>query len=491
MQQLKEKLKGLLRRLGLFECARSAYTALWALLHGTARKRRRAFFRGFDQFVTAVNGCTASKQSPTVIFFGYLLDSRKPLLFHLAREISARDNADVLLCTNNSPRAGDAAPEDLLNSFDPDKVLRLPIRSAAASRLKLTVTSEMQALYEEKPYLKDALINARASFPQASKGHVEVLICQYYRCFEALLDKFNVSGVVIWNAFKYHHMIFAAMCKERNIKLMFAEFGAIPGTVVFDEGGQMGESWPATHPEEFNALPVSEEDCTEAARLIAALRQSGLNRNAQQDGLALDDLTVRLKPDRPTLLFAGQCDRDSGIIPYNETARRFHSPSFPSTVDAVIHAAKIAAANDWNLIFRPHPIAKQEAYDPRLPKNVIVFTEGSINDIIDLSDVVVTTLSSTVYVSLIRETPCVMLGYNQIHGKGCAYEALDKDSIEAVLQQAVHDGYTEAQKAAFIRHVAQMGKYYLFSDGRQSSGPSFGRSARDAAKLVESLLPES
>ena len=362
---------------------------------------------------------------------------------------------------------------------------------STASQLKLTVTEKIRALYVEKLYLTDALVNAKKSFPLAHEGFVEVLIYQYYRCFETLLDEIDVSSVVIWNAFKYHHMIFAAMCRERGIKLLFAEFGAIPGTVVFDEDGQMGESWPATRPEEFNALSVSKTECAEAERIVTALRQSGSNRNVQQEGQTLEGLTSRLKPGRPILLFAGQCDRDSGMIPYNETAKRFHSPSFASTLDAVIHVAEIAEANDWNLIFRPHPIAKQEAYDPRLPKNVIAFTEGSINDIIDLSDVVVTTLSSTVYVSLIRETPCVMLGYNQIHSKDCAYEALDKDSIEPVLQQAVTDGYTEAQKAAFVRHVAQMGKYYLFSDGLQGAELSFGRSAEEITALVEYLLPKS
>ena len=99
-----------------------------------------------------------------------------------------------------------------------------------------------------------------------------------------------------------------------------------------------------------------------------------------------------------------------------------------------------------------------------LPDNVIYVDTCDINDLIDISDVVVTIRSTTNYVALIRKCPVLMLGYTQTHGQGCTYEAFEKNVIEPQLKQAIDKGFTAEQREAFIEHVARLLKYYLYDD---------------------------
>jgi hypothetical protein len=108
------------------------------------------------------------------------------------------------------------------------------------------------------------------------------------------------------------------------------------------------------------------------------------------------------------------------------------------------------------------------------PGNTIYIESGDINDLIDISDVVVTILSQTNYITMIRHKPVVMLGFNQSKGKGCTYEAFEKNKIEDAIQRAIRDGFTEDQRQAFLVHIAQLIKYYLYDD-LQEREIRFGR----------------
>lgn len=95
-----------------------------------------------------------------------------------------------------------------------------------------------------------------------------------------------------------------------------------------------------------------------------------------------------------------------------------------------------------------------------LPENVIFVDDVDINGMVDLSDVVVTILSTVSYIGLIRQKPVVMLGYTQLKEKGCTYEAFDRNNIEFILKKSFYKGLTIYMKEAFIHHIAKLKKYY-------------------------------
>jgi hypothetical protein len=57
-----------------------------------------------------------------------------------------------------------------------------------------------------------------------------------------------------------------------------------------------------------------------------------------------------------------------------------------------------------------------------------------------------------------------MLGYTQSKGKDITYESFEKDKIEDTIKEAIDNGFTKKQQEAFVVHLAQVLKYYLYDD---------------------------
>ena len=119
-----------------------------------------------------------------------------------------------------------------------------------------------------------------------------------------------------------------------------------------------------------------------------------------------------------------------------------------------------------------------------LPENVINFDDLEIHDVIDMADVTVTILSQTSYVALIRKKPVVMLGYNQIRGKGCVYEAYEKNNIEKEIEMAILNGLSRKQEQYFYKHVAQLLKYYLYEDFLNENH-TYGKALENLKRVLE------
>ena len=289
-------------------------------------------------------------------------------------------------------------------------------------------------------------------------------ICQkaegfYYQVLEIL----QPDKVYIWNAFTPLHKVFAKVCKEKKTEVVYVENGVLPGTLAFDKGGQMGESFPAIYYKEFLRIPVNTEEKKHAKEVVSFLKDSGLNRYQQkEDADFIQAIKNKLLPDRPVILFAGGLDHMSGLVPHNERAKKYHSPIFGTSGEAAQYLKKLAKQNGWNLIYKAHPWLPSDMESDG--KGFLCINKGNINDLIDLCDVVVTIVSQVSYLALIRNKPVVMLGYIQLKKQGCTYEAFEREKIADVLSEAVKDGLREEMKAAFASHVARLEKAYLFDD---------------------------
>jgi len=95
----------------------------------------------------------------------------------------------------------------------------------------------------------------------------------------------------------------------------------------------------------------------------------------------------------------------------------------------------------------------------------------NIHEVIDFSDVIITILSQSAYVSLFRNKPVVMMGYTQLKGSGCTYEAFSKEQIEPQIRKALKEGFSKKQMKNFHRHIARAVKYYLLDDGTHPDIP--------------------
>ena len=336
-------------------------------------------------------------------------------------------------------------------------------------------------------YLREAVLNLKERHWNMGKGYPENFAYESERYINGILDILNPEVVVLWNQFHAFHHIIGAVCKKRNIQVIYYEFGVLPGTYALELQGQMGESYPAKCYQEFRNLPVTKSELEEAKKVWEFLKVSKLNRKVQKINNDLDILKSKLKSNRPTIFFAGQNDFESGICPYTRNTKKNHSPIFRSSDKAAIELANICKKNDWNFVYKRHPLVScfisPEKLSVQMPDNVLMFDNIDISEVIEIADVTMTILSQVGYVSTILKKPTIMLGYMQLKGKGCTYEAFQKEDIEFVIKQALKDGFTKEQEEAFIKHIAQLNKYYIFNDPFVERDIYYGRDLDQCTKF--------
>ncbi|MEG0759802.1 MAG: hypothetical protein RR505_15430 [Raoultibacter sp.] len=257
------------------------------------------------------------------------------------------------------------------------------------------------------------------------------------------------------------------------------EFGSIPGTFALEDQGQMGESRIATEAEAFRALPVTDEQLQQTDTILDFLHTSGLNRNEQVKDERLSMVYEQLDRQKPLVVFAGQNDFDSGIVPYDKRARKYHMPIFADSLEAAHYLEDLSQQEGWNFIFKPHPFMRRVITEDT-PMNWIA--QCNFNELIDSADVVVTGVSQSSYIALIRGKPCVTIGYNQLRGKGCTWETNQLEQIAPAIRDALREGFTAEQQEAFRVHVTQLLRYALFDDCSERS-LRYGQPPKQAVKL--------
>lgn len=332
--------------------------------------------------------------------------------------------------------------------------------------MDIPVCNEAQKLFKRKKYIQNAVYNMEMRHMALGKGYAKTWAYYAYEYIQKFLDLLQPREVVLWNEFYAFHHIFKNICRERDIAVRYMEFGCIPGTICIEKQGQQGESIPARHPFLFSLKKIGGDDIENAERVLEYCRESGLNRNVQPDQRIVTETLKFYRAGRKTLVYLGQNDYESGLRPYVRSSRKYHSPVFASTLEALEYIQMLAIKNDWNLIYKPHPIMEALGHDTATSaEGLDVVSEVDINSVIDTADAVVTILSQSAYIALIREKPVVMLGYTQLKGKGCTYEAFRRSMVEKKIKNAMKYGYTKKQKDLFVRHTAQLLKYYLYDDG--------------------------
>ena len=327
------------------------------------------------------------------------------------------------------------------------------------------LTHEQEMFLKDKDYALDGSRCLKVRFPGLTQESADYMVYYMYQYIIKVLEGICPKLIIVNGLINVQHLILQEVCQKKRIPLIATHQGVLPGTLSFDIGGEMGESLPSIYSEKFKKLPVCKTDMEQAKKVWNYLYKSKLNRKIQPKNNCIEYILKRIKLGRPTVFFAGQSDISSGMCTVSiEKARIYHSPIFKSSVEAGIYIADLCKKNDWNYIYKPHPLNAGIEKRDEFPDNTIYIEFGDINSLIDISDVTVTILSQTNYICMIRHKPVVMLGYNQTKGTGCTYESFEKDKIEYTIRLALKDGFSKKQEQAFLIHIAQLIRYYLYDD---------------------------
>ncbi len=283
-----------------------------------------------------------------------------------------------------------------------------------------------------------------------------------------LIARVRPSLYIAWHEFFSFHYSLPAMLREEfpGLPFLFTEFGPLPGTITFDEDGQMGESDVAQRPGDFAALPVNADDLRRAAEFIERVRVEKRSRKPQTASAdPFGPLETRLAGAKGVVFYAGQYDFRTGMVPRSLPQSGVHSPWFADTFDALAHLNDVALRNGWVVLFKPHPLDTgfRERMAPLGELEAVALVSGvSIFECFERADAVVTIVSQVNYMALIHGKPCVTLGRTYLWDKGCDYQPKGRADVEPSIRAAIEDGITETQRAALQRHVAQLMRYRVF-----------------------------
>lgn len=352
--------------------------------------------------------------------------------------------------------------------------------------LKIKVPDGIRNAVKEKTYLRDLV--QRRVLRGYSESVATVLAYETERYYTALIDKIDPKLVMLWNNWGYNSVVPGEIAKRRGISVVSAERGFLEGTMMFSTDGY-GRDLINTNPAKFSSLMVSTEELTRAQETIDFLQSTGgFNRYNQAIHDGLESLRHKLDNGKKNIFIAGCFDCENPAFPKNEE----YSPTFATSREAMLHIAKLAKRNDWNVIYKAHPLmnAMDKSHTKnKIPSNVIHVKDIDINGVIDLADVVICMISGVAYTTLTRGKPLVELAYTPLKGKGCCYEPKNISDIEASIKDAIKNGYTNEQKKSFVKHIAQVCKYYFFDD-LNIRPIRYGRSIEEAGALLDKLIEE-
>lgn len=318
---------------------------------------------------------------------------------------------------------------------------------------------------KKRDTLNSIAILYRAQYKGINIDYAYECVYHMYWFMKRLLELLAPSKIFILYSFSVAHRVLAEVCHDCQIPVVFTHMGVLYGTYAYDIDGEMGESLPARYANAFNELYVTDQEIYKASQVWNYLYKNKLNRRVQVKTNIMEIVKQRISATKPIIFCAGQNDCGAGMIPFCDYSRKYHSPNFKTSFESIVYLGHIAFREGWNIIYKPHPLTpltKEEK--KKLPTNVILVEQGNIYDLIEYADVTVTILSSTAYEALIKKKPVVMLGYNQLKSKGCTYDAFNKREIVSQIKKAIHEGFTIEQQNAFLKHIAQLLKYYLYDD---------------------------
>lgn len=240
-------------------------------------------------------------------------------------------------------------------------------------------------------------------------------------------------------------------------KLIFMEFGMLPGSLSIDTRGLYGESWVVEDLVRYSKLKVTPKDICKAENYITYIKESRKS-NKSYDA----DSDSRLPEGKKIFVVGGELYA-AGVLPEGTRHSDKMSDLYKTNIE-LLKAVRECAPDDVTVVYKSHPnMAHLEIVnDGLIAAGVIVAGNEDIFSLINKVDVVVTILSSVAQLAIISGIPAVIAGRNPMWGKGCCYEVESRCSLQPSLAVSLSKGLSVEQNDCFRRYVARELRYSLY-----------------------------
>lgn len=311
---------------------------------------------------------------------------------------------------------------------------------------------------------------------------------QLARAADKVLTTYKPKVCLVWHEWNQASHVCKWLCDAYGIPTLFCHDGALPMTMGMDPIGEMAESTPVAKADTYYAQPLAKIDRKRAIGYRNLVTETGMNRKSTVADGSLSRLLSSVRESGKKILFYAGCnDWQTGMLPVWWDKSQIHSPIFVDSYDGFRYLSDLCERRDWILLFKPHPHLEPKRLDLST-SHVIFVREANIHECVRQSDVCLTLVSATAYMSLFNERPTILLGRNSLSRSGCCYEPQELGDIPEAIDAALKgEGFAEMQKR-WMDHLARMIRYTLHPmhpDSERLMGKRYADTARFIIKQAK------
>jgi len=238
--------------------------------------------------------------------------------------------------------------------------------------------------------------------------------------------------LVIWSEHGSGANMIKAVAKLKGSQILLAEYGEIPGTFFVSEKGMFHESWPSQNPDTFAKLEISKTDESLAYTAIQHVVRNSISTKLYTDEIELSDIGSGYDG---VIYVNAVHDFMSGLTPRCSAFSHDYSPTFASNREILDAVAQVAKRRNWLVLYKNHPnifygYSWAAVRHNNWGAHVRLLENVDIHTVLSASDVTISLGSKSVFLSLARGVPVLLLGPYSINSKTLRYGVVESNHIE-------------------------------------------------------------
>ncbi len=255
--------------------------------------------------------------------------------------------------------------------------------------------------------------------------------------YAGLLETLQPSYVLTWDPSSPQAQILQTLAREASLPVQGIERGLLPETLMIESRSIQGYSDLRTH---WLAHGTSSSAAdSEAYGKIRDYYLAGKPQKYDQPEFGKGGEALRQilgLAGKKVIVFLGHYDA-CGMAPKNSNQRRYNSPVFESTADALASVGDTLARDPGvAVVFKPHPI-DADPYVLAGIQGIRTVRDVNVHALIDMADVVVAQFTTLQFEAALYDKPVVLLGRSAWWGRNAAYEVNSKGELISTLQAAL------------------------------------------------------
>lgn len=371
------------------------------------------------------------------------IGAQDPLLkifINLNKELTRRSLCFEMVCSNH----------EVINSLKKSGVESCTFCTSAISSSSRFKQCE-QNFSLAKLYAADsAWIKSRADLNKVSYS---------YAYWKDYLVIHQVKHVLIWGNTAPMSQLFIMLCQEMDVEYTIIERGHFGGTIVTDVIGQLGFGVKQKQLENNKVSFLSDTYKNKRMQEIVAWVNNEVGASyaeKNQKNTAETKNILQRGNNKKIVLFLGANDLGSGMKDLASKPRP--NTWFKSTQDALDRLVQVLPGrfDDVLLVVKPHPAAQLEVSSELPDQNYIFASDTSVIELIKISDVCVTTISSVLGYCIALGKPTLQFGITDSTNSNEIYDVWHPSVIPSYLRDALGEQFFIENNKSYSEYILDL-----------------------------------